>query len=489
MGFSEGDDDNHEIAERNMLNVGAGMIWDQVKSDLRGVLNAEDYTKWIAPLRFAAEIHGTMTIAARDRFTLDRANTDFGRLIQKTWAAADPAKRRVKLELWSRLPSDVRAMLDNPWTSSPEPDPSAKAHDEDAADKDVGVDGEHMTFDTLVTGPPNENAAHLAQRIAEGASVPGGVILFYGPPGSGKTHILKACMARMARATKPKSVAYITAEEFLTRFVDGARAGDTSALQGFVRSNDVLMIEDLHWMVGKAKTQTAFFGALRAVTNAGGRVIVTGNAAPGEAVGFSDEIVNELRGSTAVEITQPTLEMRRGIVRTHTTLMARTCPGFDLTDEQVERIAVAVPQGGREITGVLNTLLIESGMGVREVDPIMLERVIRRIAGEPRQPTLDDIKRSCMEAFGVSKGDIEGRSKRRSIVVPRQIGMFLSREMTDKSYPQIVMAYKKKDHTTALHAYEKIGKLLTSGDEDLAADVEKVRVVLHERLSRPVAKR
>lgn len=486
MGFSEGSEGNNGAAERSQKDLGAGMIWESVKAELQETLSIEEFSKWIAPLRFAAEIHGTMTIAAKDRFTLDRASSDYGRLIQKTWSGVDPRERRVKLELWSRLPADIRAVLNDPW-DAPQVEAQKAPAVEDSAPEDVGEFG-HMTFDTLVMGPSNENATQFAKRIAEGAPVPGGVILFYGPPGSGKTHILKACMSRMARTAKPKSVAYITAEEFLTRFVEGARVGDTSDLQGFVRRNDVLMIEDLHWMVGKTKTQKAFFGALRAVTTAGGRVIVTGNVAPGEAVGFSDEIVSELRGSTAVEIALPTLDMRRDIVRMHTGLISRTCPGFDLNEDQIERIATAVPQGGRELTGVLNTLLIESGMGTKEIDAIMLERVIRRIAGEPRQPTLDDIKRACMEAFSVSKSDIEGRSKRRTVVVPRQIGMFLSRELTDKSYPQIVMAYKKKDHTTALHAFEKIGGLLTSGDRDMAADVEKVRAVLHERLSRPAAK-
>jgi len=479
MGFSTGKTGTSQTAESTLAAPGAGTIWGEVKTSLEQALPAEDYKKWIEPLRFAAEIHGAMIVTAKDRLTLDRATADYGRDIQQTWARFDPRARRVKLELWSRIPADIRSVIADPWA-----EPTQDIQASEPAPAKIVEQGT-MTFDTLVVGPSNENAARLAEHMAGGGAIPNGVITFYGPPGCGKTHILKATIARMNARNPECRVTYISAEEFMTRFVDGARVGDTKELQTFVRNNDFLMIDDLHWIKGKQKTERAFFGALRSVTSAGGRVIITGDAAPGEAVGFSNEIANELRGSTAVEVALPTLEMRRHIVEMHAGLIARTSAGFVLSETQMDRIASAVPQGGRELTGVLNTLLIESAMGTRAIDEIMLERVIRRIAGEPRKPTLDDIKRSCMEAFNVTKTDIEGRSKRRTVVVPRQIGMFLSRELTDKSFPQIVMAYKKKDHTTAMHACDKIEALLAEGDRDMAADVEKVRAILHERLSRP----
>ena len=113
----------------------------------------------------------------------------------------------------------------------------------------------------------------------------------------------------------------------------------------------------------------------------------------------------------------------------------------------------------------------------------MLETVIRRIAGEPRTPTLDDIKRTCMDLYRISKTDIESASKVRTICHPRQVAMYLSRVMTDKSFPQIATAYKKKDHTTVLHAYRKIKKALDKGDRDMSEEIERVKNAVFDRLA------
>ena len=294
---------------------------------------------------------------------------------------------------------------------------------------------------------------------------------------------MKAIEAEAALSNDKRRLAYISAEEFMTRFVTDARAGDTSALQAYVKQNDLLMIDDLHWIAGKAKTDKAFFGALRAVTSMGGHVIITADAAPGDMVGLSRELAGEIKGAASVEVAMPDNEMRKAIIRRHVDMIAKDTPNFALTDAMVDRIIATVRGAGRELCGVLWSLQLETGYGELAPTPEMLETVIRRIAGEPRTPSLDDIKRTCMDLYRISKTDIESASKVRTICHPRQVAMYLSRVMTDKSFPQIASAYKKKDHTTVLHAYRKVKKALDKGDRDMSEEIERVKNAVFDRLA------
>ena len=455
--------------------LGAKEIWEQTLSGLDDQAPSQGYEKWLGNIRFVAEIDKAILIAAPDQLTLDRVQTEYARPLQKSWRTYDPKQRRLKFELWSRVNSDIREMIGDPWqveeAAAPiEPKPSL---DEDNM----------LSFETLVSGPSNARAIGLGRRVASGGQIPSGVVVIYGQPGTGKTHILRAIEAKIAQSEDTRRVAYLSAEEFMTRFVEGARAGDTSVLQAFVKQNDLLMIDDLHWIAGKAKTDKAFFAVLRAVTSMGGHVLITADAAPGDMVGLSKELAGEIRGAAAVEVALPDEDMRRSIVRLHADLLARTTPNFIVTDLMVERIVTAIRGPGRELCGVLWSLQLETGYGEMTPTPEMLETVIRRIAGEPRMPSLDDIKRTCMELYNVTRTEIESTSKRRSVCHPRQVAMFLSRTLTNKSLPQIAHTYKKKDHTTVLHAFRKIETAIESGDRDLTLEIERVRGAIFERVS------
>ena len=466
-----------DSATLDFQSPGAVDIWSQTLDSFKGQVSDLSYKQWLGNTRFIAEINNAILIAAPDQLTLDRVQTDYAHMLQRCWRVHDPKQRRLKFELWNRVKPEIREMVQDPWATLAVTDDLPLS--ETALDFTAGS----LTFETLVQGPSNARAVGLGHRVATGGQIPSGVVVIYGPPGTGKTHILRAIEAEIARRGDTRRVAYISAEEFMTRFVEGARAGDTSALQAFVKQNDLLMIDDLHWIAGKAKTDKAFFAVLRSVTSMGGYVLITADAAPGDMIGLSKELAGEIRGAAAVEVSVPDNAMRREIVRMHADLLARTTPNFVVTDEMVERIISAIRGPGRELCGVLWSLQLETGYGELVPTMAMLETVIRRVAGEPRAPSLDDIKRTCMELYGVTRSEIESSSKRRTVCHPRQVAMYLSRTMTNKSLPQIAHTYKKKDHTTVLHAYRKIDGALKAGNGDLTQEIERIRFEVFDRLA------
>jgi chromosomal replication initiator protein len=331
-----------------------------------------------------------------------------------------------------------------------------------------------MSFDTLIVGDTNRAAVRLAEMIIQNKQVHADVALIYGRQGTGKTHILRAMEKAIARQNDGRRVTYMSAEEFMTAFVDGAREGDTRRLKSQVRDNDLLLIDDLQWIANKKKTDEAFFATLRSVTAEGGRVLLTADEAPGDLKGFSARMRGELMGAAAVEVGLPDQEMRREIVRLHAGLIQAGQPNFVIDEEMSEKIVSTVRGPGRDLCGVLYSLQSETRYGDIEPTFEMLCTVLRRQQGEYQPPSLDNVKRAAMRSFELTKTEIESASKARAICAPRQVAMYLCREMTDKSLPQIARAFCKKDHTTVIHAWRKVkAQLLT--DPEMVRQVEQVR--------------
>jgi len=450
-------------------------VWEDVQLVLASRIPQEEY-RWIAELRLVAEVEGEMLLAAKDPVGLDRVNTRHKREIERLWTGMDPLARAIKLICWRTASAELRDLIGDPWAAEPE---AGETQAEDVAAATSG--GPAMTFENLVTGASNKTAAEVAKRIAAGRPAGTPITLIYGPQGTGKTHIVMSLKADTAKRDPERKVVYLTAEEFMSSYLDGVKARDTSGLKRRLRMAAILIVDDLHRIAGKPGTENELFQNIREVTGNGGQVVLVGDAAPGETVGFGKRLVGELKGATAVEIGLPDAAMRREILNRLAAHITASHPEFLLGDDMIQKLNSGIRGPGRELTGAVWSLFTEANFGQETPDMDMLQRVIRRHSGEQREPTIDVIKKATLKIFPIARADLEGPSKMQAFVYPRQVAMYLCRTMTRKSFPQIGRAFGKRDHTTVLYAFRRIEKALPE-DPRMADDIARVEAVILDLL-------
>ena len=438
-------------------------LWRNTLNDFRMQHGEDAYQKWIAPLRFIAVVNDEPVVAAPGKLSFDRVQRRYLNDLQQCWDLSDTHKRGLKLVDWKRASKDLRALVENPWAAP------ARTEDSDS-------DSPEFTFESLVVGESNAKALACLERIAEGPSLGAPVHFIYGLQGVGKTHLLRALEGALKSSLR---ITYMTAEEFMSAYIEGAKARDTAALKARLRNCDLLLIDDLQWIKDKKGTDEAFFANLRAVTGQGGRVVLTADEAPGDMRGLSRRMQNELKGAASIEIQMPDDDMRAEIVRRKAALIRKSDPNFVLTEEMVTHIVCRVRGPGRELCGVLWSLQTESCFGKERITMEMLNTVIRRQEGDQRPLTIELIKRATAETFGVTKTNLESASKAQAYVRPRQIAMYLCRTMTEKSYPQIARKFGDRDHSTVLYSFRKVHKKKET-DMDLARDIERLEQAIYQ---------
>jgi chromosomal replication initiator protein len=303
----------------------------------------------------------------------------------------------------------------------------------------------------------------------------------YGPQGTGKTHIVMALKAAVTRSDARRKVVYLTAEEFMSAYLDGVKARDTGPLKRRLREAAILIVDDLHRIAGKPGTENELYQNIREVTGNGGQVVLVGDAAPGETVGFGQRLRSEIKGATAVEIGLPDAAMRREILTRLAAFITSSHPEFLLEDDMIQKLNSGIRGPGRELNGAVWSLFTEANFGQETPTAEMLDRVIRRHSGEAREPTMDVIKKATLKVFPIARADLEGPSKMQAYVYPRQIAMYLCRTLTRKSFPQIGLAFGKRDHTTVLYAFRRIRDALAT-DPRIAEDLARVEAVVIDML-------
>ena len=334
------------------------------------------------------------------------------------------------------------------------------------------------TFDNFVVGKPNELAHAAARRVAEGGDVSFNPLFLHGGVGLGKTHLMHAIAWEIKKRDPNAKVLYLSAEQFMYRFVQALRFKDTISFKEMFRSVDVLMVDDVQFIAGKSSTQEEFFHTFNALIDQNKQVIISGDRAPVDMEQLEDRIKSRLQWGLVVDVHPTDYELRLGILQSKQESQARYNSTVEVSPGVLEFMAQRISSNVRVLEGALTRLYAFGSLVGRPVTLEMAQESLSDILrATDRKVTIDEIIRKVTDHYGVNLTDMLSARRTRSIARPRQVAMYLSKKLTSKSLPEIGRRFGKRDHTTVIHAVKKIEEL-QSIDNQIAKDIEVLRRML-----------
>ncbi len=463
--------------------------WTRVRQRLQTEVGDLDFRTWLSGMTLGGLDGDELTIRLPTRFVRDHVRGHYADRLQALWQAENPAIKRVDI----RFAGSARAMAAAPVAvpeptvaAMPRPEERQAATGERAAAMDrpneAGLDP-RFTFDSFVVGKPNAFAHACARRVAEHPAVAGFNPLFlYGGVGLGKTHLMHAIAWELTQgrpalpggvAGRPVNVAYMSAERFMYNFIAAIRSQATMEFKERFRSVDVLMIDDLQFLIGKDATQEEFFHTFNALVEAGKQIVVSADKSPSDLSGLEERVRTRLAVGMVADLHATTFELRLSILETKAQRA-----GVPVSGKVMEFLAHKITTNIRELEGALNRLIAHANLFGRQITLETTHEVLHDVLrAHDRRVTIEEIQKRVAEHYSIRLADMSSPRRARAVARPRQVAMYLSKQLTSRSLPEIGRKFGNRDHTTVMHAVRKIGDLMAL-EASFAEDVELLRRLL-----------
>ena len=443
--------------------------WSRIRSDLRDQIGSNACQNWIDPLVFLGADGGVGQFAAPTTFVGNWVARNYGDMIRRMLAKDGFKVSRLEFGVSSDCPPSPAAPL------AAEPPAAAAAGDSDLPTSPL--DG-RFTFDNFVVGKPNELAHAAARRVAEGGGVTFNPLFLYGGVGLGKTHLMHA-IAHEVRHSQPEArVLYVSAEQFMYRFVAALRFKDTYNFKEIFRSVDMLMVDDVQFIAGKDSTQAEFFHTFNALIDQQKQIVISADRAPGEIDGMEERIKSRLQWGLVVDLHPTDYELRLGILQAKAEMQLAANPGVVLGDGVIEFLAHRISSNVRVLEGALTRLFAYASLVGQRIDLDMAQECLAdTLRASERKVTIDEIIRKVADHYNLRMSDLLSARRARAVARPRQAAMYLAKTLTSRSLPEIGRKFGGRDHTTVIHAVRKIEELKAT-DAQVAEDVELLRRML-----------
>ena len=449
--------------------------WGRVREELIKRIGRNNYVTWIEPLRLNGLKNGVAQFEVPTSFFGTWVNRNFADHIRAQLNQAGESVDRVEFAVAS-APQGLRpaAQAAAPASAAATPRPSSRSRVSDEDLPGAQLDA-RFTFDSFVVGKPNELAHAAARRVAEGGPVSFNPLFLYGGVGLGKTHLMHAIAHELMVNQPDLRVLYLSAEQFMYRFVQALRDRQMMDFKELFRSVDVLMVDDVQFIAGKDSTQEEFFHTFNALVDQNKQIVISADRAPGEIKDLEDRIKSRLQCGLVVDLHPTDYELRLGILQQKAEYYRSQYRGLVLSDGVLEFLAHRITTNVRVLEGALTRLFAFASLVGREITLELAQDCLADILrASDRKLTIEEIQRKVAEHYNVRLSDLIGPKRLRAIARPRQVAMYLSKQMTHRSLPEIGKRFGGRDHTTIMHGVRKIEELMAT-DSQLSDDLQLLK--------------
>jgi chromosomal replication initiator protein len=460
-------------------------IWSSVLDRLRLECGQGIFDTWIAPLSLADVTDGQVRLSAARRLVRDYVALHHAARLERAFAALAPdfvsleivvAQESRPQPVVKPVPA-VGAAVRRPLPEGAAGEPGAKPLPGGSLQGlwDRQPDPQ-QSFGTFVTGPANEFAAKAAQRFAEHGESEMGLLFIHGGFGYGKTHLLNAC-ALEARSRNSR-VLFLRAEDFMRRFLGALRSQETLAFKEELRGADILLIDDLQHICGRQATVSEFLHTVNAFTDLKRKVVIAADRPPAALEGLTGDVRSRLQGAVVIALEKPDAATRLAILKARAAEMEKRRPRSSLPEAVLAYVAEELDASPRELLGVLMKLATYADLTGKPVTVEVAEEAIgSRGATSDRRVTIEEIQKKTAEFYKLELRELHSPRRARRVARPRQVAMYLARELTSRSLPDIGRRFGGRDHTTVLHACRRI-EALCQTDPVFQQEVDFLRKVL-----------
>lgn len=430
--------------------------WQAISSGLRRDLGAQIYGQWIRSIELGdfCDLTGTLELQLPSEFSASWVQDHYADRIRLAWRTANATVKQLKIRA---RPGSARIEKLRDDTTSPAV-PKTKVQ--------LQLDP-RMTFDNFVKGQTNVLAYTAAERVAAAEKPLFNPLYLQAQTGQGKTHLMHATGHAYAKVNPDAVITYMSAEKFMMEFVSAMRRKEVMEFKAKLRAVDVLLIDDIQFIIGKVSTQEEFLHTIDAILGAGKRLVVAADRAPQALDGVDQRILSRLSMGLVADIQPADLELRRVILEQRLAKM----PDANVGEDVIEFLSRTISRNVRELEGGLNKLLAYSQLTGKPVTRALAEEQLKDILSACRRRiTIDEIQRTVCEYFRIDRSEMSSKRRARAVVRPRQVAMYIAKVMTPRSYPEIGRKFGGRDHSTVIHAVRLVEDLRAK-DSDMDNDV------------------